>query len=72
MQKVVLKNPAKLTAKFLLTAASGISEIGLVWPAANLLMFCRNDCKSAFKVLSLSSEMQSSADLALMSTQSMY
>ena len=47
-------------------------RIGLVWPATNLLMFCRIDCKSVFKVLSLFTEMQSSTDLALMSTQSMY
>ena len=47
-------------------------RIGLVWPAANLLMFCRIDCKSVLKVLSFSTEMQSSADSALMSTQSMY
>ena len=30
------------------------------------------DCKSVFKVLSLSTEMQFSTDLALMSTKSMY
>ena len=89
-KKVVLKSSTLFTAKFMWTAASGISEnivtrntdygdflvtmvrIGLVWPAANLLMFCRIDCKSVFKVLSLFTEMQSSTDLALMSTQSMY
>ena len=32
-------------------------------------MFCRSDCKSVFKVLSLSTEMQFSTDLALMNTQ---
>ena len=32
-------------------------------------MFCRTDCKSVFKVLSLSTEMQFSTDLALMNTQ---
>ena len=41
----------------------------LVYPAANFLMFCRSDCKSVFKVLSLSTEMQFSTDLALMNTQ---
>ena len=88
-KKVVLKSSTLFTAKFMWTAASGISEnivtrnsdygdflvtmvrIGLVWPAANLLMFCRIDCTSVFKVLSLFTEMQSSTDLALMSTQSM-
>ena len=32
-------------------------------------MFCRTDCKSVFKVLSLSTEIQFSTDLALMNTQ---
>ena len=32
-------------------------------------MFCRTDCKSVFKVLSLSAEIQFSTDLALMNTQ---
>ena len=31
-------------------------------------MFCRTDCKSVFKLLSISTEMHLSADLALMST----
>ena len=44
----------------------------LVWPAANLLMFCKIDCKSVFNVLSLSTEIQLSTDLALMSTQPTY
>ena len=47
-------------------------RIGLVWSAANLVMLCRIDCKSVFKVLSFSIEMQSSTDFALISTQSMY
>ena len=47
-------------------------RIGPVWTGANLLMFCRTDCKSVFKVLSLSTEMQFSTDLALMSTQPTY
>ena len=47
-------------------------RIGLVLPAANLLMFCRIDCKLVCKVFSLSTGMQSSTDLALMSTQSIY
>ena len=38
-------------------------RISLVWSTTNLLMFCRIDCKSVFKVLSLSTEMQSSTDL---------
>ena len=45
-------------------------RIHLVWPAANLFMFCRIDCKSVFKVFSLSTEIQSSTDLAQMNTQS--
>ena len=45
--------------------------IGLFWPTTSLLMSCRINCKSVFKVLNLSTKMQSSADLALMSTQSM-
>ena len=57
----VLKNSAKFMTKLLV-------RIDLVWPAANLLMLCRIDCKSVFVVLSLSIEMQSSNDLALMST----
>ena len=32
-------------------------------------MFCRGGCKSVFKVLSLSTEMQFSTDLTLMNTQ---
>ena len=36
------------------------------------LMLCRIDCESVFKVLSLSTEMQFSADFALMSTQPKY
>ena len=47
-------------------------RIGLVWPAANLLIFSRIDCKSVFKVLSHSTEMQFSTDIALMSTQPTY
>ena len=44
-------------------------RIDLVYPAVNFLMFCRSDCKSVFKVLDLSTEMQFSTDLALMNTQ---
>ena len=44
--------------KFMWTAASGISENRpFLAPAANLLVFCKIDCKSVFKVLSLSNEM---------------
>ena len=62
-KKDVLKNPAKFTAKFIQALFVRIVRIGLVWPAANLLMFCRIDSKSVFKVLSLSTDMQSSTDL---------
>ena len=44
-------------------------RIGIVWPDANLLMFCRTDFKLVFKVLSLSTKMQFSTDLARMSSQ---
>ena len=44
-------------------------RIDLVSPAENFLMFCRSDCKSVFNVLSLSTEMQFSTDLAQMNTQ---
>ena len=44
-------------------------RIDLAYPAAIFLMFGRTDCKSVFKVLSLSTEMQFSADLALMNTK---
>ena len=40
-------------------------RIDIVYPATNLLMFSTIDCKSVFKVLSFSTEMQFSADLAL-------
>ena len=43
----------KFTAKFMLTAVYGTSENK---QAVNLL-FCRIDCKSVFKVLSLSFDM---------------
>ena len=43
-------------------------RIDLVQPAAIFLMFCRSDCKSILKVLSLSTVMQFSTDLALMNT----
>ena len=45
----VLKNLAKFTAKFMLTAASGISENRSCLAAANLLVFRRIDCASVFK-----------------------
>ena len=65
----VLKNLAIFRAKFMWTAASGITKnIYLFYKAANLVMFCRIDCKSVFKVLSISTEMHFSTDLALMST----
>ena len=41
-------------AKFMLLAASGIRENR---QAANLLMLCRTDSKSVYKVLSFSTEM---------------
>ena len=40
-------------------------RIDIVYPATNLLMFSTIDCKSVFKVLSLSTEMHFSTDLAL-------
>ena len=62
----VLKNLAKFTAKFMWTAASGISENRLyLAPAVNLLVFCKIDCKSVFKVLSLSNEIHFSNDIEL-------
>ena len=51
------------------TTASGISENRPFWPAGKFLLLCRTDCKSVIKVLSLSTEMQFSTDLALMNTQ---
>ena len=48
------------------TAASGISENRLcLAPAVNLLVFCKIDCKSVFKVLSLSNEIHFSNDIEL-------
>ena len=65
----VLKNLAIFTAKFMWTAASGITEnIYLFYQATNLVMFCRIDCKSVFKALNISTEMHFSTDLALMSS----
>ena len=40
-------------------------RIDIVYPATNLLMFSTIGCKSVFKVLSFSIEMQFSTDLAL-------
>ena len=53
----VLKNLAIYTAKFMRTVASGITENIPFYQAAHLVMFCRIDCKSVFKVLSISAEM---------------
>ena len=39
------------------TVASGITENIPFYQAAHLVMFCRIDCKSVFKVLSISAEM---------------
>ena len=43
-------------------------RIYLLHHVTNSVMFCRTDGKSVFKVLSFSTEMHFSADLALMST----
>ena len=51
------------------TAASGITENRPYLAGGNFLMFCRTDCKSVFKVLSLSTKIQFSTDLALMNIQ---
>ena len=68
----VLKILAKFMTKFLCTAALVLVRKGLVWPTANLLMFCRIECKSVFKVLTLSTEKQFSTDIALTSTHPMH
>ena len=49
--------------------ASGISENRPCLAGCKFLMFCRSGCKSVFKVLSLSTEMQFLTDLALINTQ---
>ena len=50
IQKRCSKRLTKFTAKFMLTAASGISENRTCLASCNLLMFCRTDCKSVYKV----------------------
>ena len=50
-------------------ATSRISENRPCLAAANLLMLCRIDRKSIFESLSLTTEMQFSTDLSLMSNQ---
>ena len=69
IQNRSLKNLAKFTAKFIWTAVSGISENGPYLASCKFLMFCRIECKSVFKVLSLFTEIKFSTDLALMNTQ---
>ena len=69
---VVLKNFAKLPAKFMWTTASGISENRPSLAGCKFFMFCRIDCKSVSKVLRLSTDAQFSIDLALMDTQTTY
>ena len=71
-KKFVPKNPTKFTENSCERLLLVLVRIRLVWPTAKLLMFCRIDCKSVFKVLSLFTEMQYSTDFALMSTKSMY
>ena len=44
-------------------------RIDLVEAVAIFFMFCRTDCYSLFKILSLSTEIQFSTDLAQMNTQ---
>ena len=41
----VLKNFAKFMANFMWTTVLVVGRIGLVWPAATLLMFCRIYCE---------------------------
>ena len=67
----VLKNPTKFRAKFMWTTAFGVSENRPGMAGWKFIDVLQNWCKSMFKVLSLSSEMQSSTDFALISTQSM-
>ena len=47
-------------------------KLEFVWPAANLLMFSRIDCKSVYKVMSLFTEIQFSTDLAPMGARPGY
>ena len=68
----VLKNLAKFTAKFMWTAASGISENIPCLAGCKLIVFCKTDCKSVFKVLSLSNEMHFSNYIGFMNTQTMH
>ena len=62
----VLKNLAKFTGKFMWTTASGISENRPCLAGCKFFYVLQN---SVLKVLSLSTEMQFSTDLALMNTQ---
>ena len=64
----VLKNLAIFTGKLMWTAASGITENIPFTPGYKFSDVLQSDCKSVFKVLSISTEMHFSADLALMST----
>ena len=57
-----IKNHAKITAKFMWTAVSGISENRPCLAGCKFLIFCRIDYKSVFKVLRLSTDMQFSTD----------
>ena len=67
----VLKNSTKFRAKFMWTTAFGISENRPCMAGWKFIDVLQNWCKSVFKVLSFSTEMQSSTDFALISTQSM-
>ena len=55
MKLGVLKNLAKFTPKFMFDRLFLVLvRIVLVYPAANLLVICKVDCKSVYKVLTLS------------------
>ena len=72
IQNSVLKDLTKFTAKFMWTAASGISENRPCLAGWNFSDVLQNWIKSVFKVLSLSTEIQFSTDLVLMNTQPTY
>ena len=61
----VLKNPTKFRAKFMWTTAFGISENRPCMAGWKFIDVLQNWCKSVFKVLSFSTEMQSSTDFVL-------
>ena len=64
-KKGVLKNPTKFRAKFMWITAFGISENRPCMAGWKFIDVLQNWCKSVFKVLSFSTEMQSSTDFVL-------